>query len=362
MILDKSALEMLGQEEARWLDHYYFLNVVPPLFAEIHMDLAKTKLPEDKRRVRVAALAAKIGVTSSGTNHHHEDLVVASLLGHAVRMEQKVLLRPDKVHTDEFGRQTAWLGQSKVEQALQRWRTGVFNEEDMSVGARLRSSRDDFDLDPYLRMLRGSNLLKDAGARRDYLGLLQGLQKGLFHTKEFEEHIESCMRVFRVREEEKGQIWKRWNQSADKYFLRFAPYAYYCYVVRSWFLLLISEGGYSPSTHSFSDLEYLYYLPFCSVFVSRDKLHHKLAAPLLKATQVLADAEELKSDLAAIDAHWEKSHEAVRQLGSMTYAKFPPDLHGSLTCKLWDKFVPRWRRDREEHWNEVLETLVHHKS
>jgi hypothetical protein len=59
------------------------------------------------------------------------------------------------------------------------------------------------------------------------------------------------------------------------------------------------------------DLAYLYYLPFCSVFTSKDNFHAEIVPLFLTSEQTFVNGIELKEDLAKLGAHYESLPEEV---------------------------------------------------
>jgi hypothetical protein len=92
------------------------------------------------------------------------------------------------------------------------------------------------------------------------------------------------------------------------------------------------------------DLAYLYYIPFCGVFTSSDKLHARTVPPFLGPDQAFVRGPDLKEEFAKLDAHYAALPEEVRARGVMSFAHHPPVESGFLTSELWDKFMaPEWR-------------------
>jgi hypothetical protein len=89
---------------------------------------------------------------------------------------------------------------------------------------------------------------------------------------------------------------------------------------------------------------YLYYLPFCMIFTSGDKLHQKITPLFLRDDQMFLWAPELKEDLRRLDAHFATLPEAVKAQGIKVLAPCPPLDGDYLTTNLWDRFLlPIWR-------------------
>lgn len=98
-------------------------------------------------------------------------------------------------------------------------------------------------------------------------------------------------------------------------------------------------SGDRPSNAA--DIAYLYYLPFCMVFTSTDKLHAKTVPLFLRSDQVFLPGMELKADLQRLDEYFSAQPTEVLDRGVM---HFEPPFDGDyLTTKLWKQFPPGWR-------------------
>jgi hypothetical protein len=92
------------------------------------------------------------------------------------------------------------------------------------------------------------------------------------------------------------------------------------------------------------DISYLYYLPFCKVFTSRDRLHERTAPLFLDEKQVFVRGDDLKADLANLDAHYSLISDEEKLKDLMSFARYPPVDGDFLVSKLWDKLMnPEWR-------------------
>ena len=127
---------------------------------------------------------------------------------------------------------------------------------------------------------------------------------------------------------------------------KFAPYAAHVFGVDLFFYLALRADLISKNRPSNKiDIAYLYYLPFCMVFVSNDRLHEKAAPLFLTADQVFIHGTELKVDLNRLDIHYSELPEEIREQGIMCFAQDPPSEGEYLTTKLWDRFLPKWREN-----------------
>jgi hypothetical protein len=79
-------------------------------------------------------------------------------------------------------------------------------------------------------------------------------------------------------------------------------------------------------------MEYFEYLPFASVFSSSDKLHADVYPALAEAWQIFMPFANLKVALREL-----------ADLGSRTYADYPPVEMDNEVTRAYDRFMPGWR-------------------
>jgi hypothetical protein len=91
------------------------------------------------------------------------------------------------------------------------------------------------------------------------------------------------------------------------------------------------------------DLAYLYYLPFCSVFTSKDNFHAQIVALFLNEHQQFINGIDFKNDLKRLNEHYSMLPEDVLKTGLINFAAFPPTDDTYIITRMWDKFLPRWR-------------------
>jgi hypothetical protein len=94
-----------------------------------------------------------------------------------------------------------------------------------------------------------------------------------------------------------------------------------------------------------ADIAYLFYLPFCEVFTSTDRLHKKCAPLFLREDQDFIWGEDLKADLHRTNAHHASTlSQHQREAGLNTIPHIPVERDGSVIIRLWDRHSPGWRR------------------
>jgi hypothetical protein len=91
------------------------------------------------------------------------------------------------------------------------------------------------------------------------------------------------------------------------------------------------------------DLAYLYYLPFCSVFTSKDNFHAQIVPLFLEPHQTFVNGVDFKEDLKKLDSYYSVMPEEVLKTGLINFAATPPDDTSFLITRLWDKYLPAWR-------------------
>jgi hypothetical protein len=94
-------------------------------------------------------------------------------------------------------------------------------------------------------------------------------------------------------------------------------------------------------------LAYLYYLPFCSVFTSKDNFHAEIVPLFLTSEQTFVNGIELKEELAKLVAYYESLPEDILKTGLILFAAHPPEDTTFLVTRLWDKYLPRWREIKD---------------
>ena len=88
-----------------------------------------------------------------------------------------------------------------------------------------------------------------------------------------------------------------------------------------------------------ADIAYLFYLPFCHLFVSGDKLHRR-CSPFLTKAQDFVWGPDLKAALTSINQSLSTLPEAERQKGLHKIAPKPPGDTNNLVVSLWEKHTP----------------------
>ena len=83
----------------------------------------------------------------------------------------------------------------------------------------------------------------------------------------------------------------------------------------------------------------MFYLPFCMVFISNDRLHQRTAHLFLRSDQEFVWGVDLKSDLKRLNNHYLTLSNSERERGVMKFANHPPTIGDFLVTKLWKRHL-----------------------
>ena len=345
IIFDKSTLQGLSTDEACWLDNFYISNITPLFFVETLADLekqvAKGRAPEQV----VGDIATKTPEMGASPNVSHSSLCLANLCGAKVEMRGfPVLARGIQTITGD--RRGIIFSEAPEVEALQRWQSGEFLDVERQI-ARL-----------WRRALSGLDLEAIRGHFKHFF--VEGKPKSLKQTKVFVDHVmwrdgrrfsflRLALELLGVPLDLRPVIVQRWKSLDGPKFPDFAPYAAYVLSVDLFFYFALATDLIGSQRRSNKiDIAYLYYLPFCMVFASNDNLHLRTVPLFLREDQVFIDGLELKQDLKKLDDYYSRLPDEVKQSGIVKFAQHPPADGEYLVTRLWDRFLPRWRKNVAE--------------
>jgi len=341
LIFDKSALQSLSPDEAVWLDNFFQSNLTPLFFIETLADLEKQvksgKRPEDV----VGDIALKTPDRGAHPNAHHLRLVEAELYGmEAVPMDGRGILAGGNPVTLN-GQKGIIFSQSPEEEAFHRWQRRDFLGAERNVAKRWRAA------------LAVSNYEERYHFFRErFLGgkSLKGFEEVKARTEECidrpnqESSLQFGMALFNFPSDTQAKVIERWRASGKPKIREFAPYFKFLYSVELFFYFGLASDLISRDRPTNKvDLAYLYYLPFCRVFTSKDKLHERTVPLFMRANQTFVRSDELKADLAKLDAYYSGLPDEIKRSGLHRFANNPPEDTSFLVSRLWDAYMPKWR-------------------
>jgi len=350
-IFDKSALQSLSMDESVWLDTFFLVNVVPLFYVETLADLEKEvaegKSPEDL----VGMLAAKTPPNAVPNMHHHS-LILAELTGWNVPMDGRVPIAGGDVMRGPEGEIGVHVQEFEEAAALDRWKNHEFLEIERQIAKRWRADLVDHDRDRTIGVLR--NILP-VDARMPDLAALKLAIDGFCASAE-RETIVLTLDVLGVPDQSTRDALARWDAAGRPRLDTFAPYTAHVFKVDLIYYLGVDRGfisGERPSNKA--DLAHLYYLPFCMLFASGDRLHRRTAPLFLRPDQTFAQAATFKAALKELDDYYDRLPDEIKAHGVMAFAHYPPAELDNLVVQLWDRHMrPDWR-DSAQTPQQVLE-------
>jgi hypothetical protein len=145
----------------------------------------------------------------------------------------------------------------------------------------------------------------------------------------------------RVPPELRPVILGRWKNAGGPPLRKYAPYTAFCLSVDVFRELAMGSGHMSwEKSSNYVDLAYLYYLPFCQVFISTDKIHrHTVPLFMDAARQAFVWGPDLRAELALLVAEYIAAPdiEEVGLLGVSGRKMFDAD---SFIGRLYRRFHP----------------------
>ena len=324
-----------------WFDHFYRTNIIPVFYVETLADLKKkprgTRTGEDF----VRDVAFKTPELHSVPNKYHGSLVVASLLGEDIKLNDFRPIIGGGIPTNSNGEKGYRFEVAPEAEAFNRWQDEDFYVLEKEFAQTWRTSIKNMTFEfsrPYVESLgidiNSCKNLSDAYHAAERVILIDK-QPMLFA---------SFLITLNVPKELHHKIIEDYQLLGNPSINKFSPYAAYVLHIDIFFYISVARGfisGERPSNKV--DMSYLYYLPFCNIFISGDKLHKSTAQFFMKGNQKFIWAPELKADLNNLNNLYSLLPLAEKELGLHSFATYPPKDKTYLTTSLWDTYLPKWR-------------------
>jgi hypothetical protein len=363
LIFDKSSLESLNIDEAVLMDNFYMSTITPLFFVECLADLEKEIRSKSTPEQLVGSLADRTPESQSYPNVHHMTILNAEL-------SRQFDLRTVYGRVMLAGGEPVQLGdkkgfvfrQSPEAEALSRWTKREFLDVERNIAKNWRRSLNLVDFGAMVK-----NVMGELGRWRK--------PKTLEDAKEIADTIIDYMdpewllrfglNLLGVPEAT-GWVVEDWINRRRPPLREHVPYFIFMLTINIFFCLILPTQllrNVKASHHV--DLAYLYYLPFCSVFTSKDNFHAQIVPLFLGPMQDFVNGLDFKEDLRKLNTLYSALPEEVLKTGLINFAAFPPEDTGFFVTRMWDKYLPRWRaiqaqpkreRDPEEE-KRVLEEV-----
>lgn len=343
-LFDKSFIQSLSLDESVWFSHFFITNVCPIFYVETLADLGKGKSqardPEDEVRI----IADKFPELNSAPSAHHSDLVTANLRGQEIPMIGQIQLAYGGL-VEVDGELSSYSADSPVAEAFSRWQDKDYSALEKRFASDWRSSLTDTDLTQRHELFAHlaidlSNVKTLEDAHHSVTSILASRDNPFLM-------MEYALTALYVPEQFHSEIRSRWV--AEKYLSlpELAPYASFVLSVELFLEIALEKKLISSDRPSNRiDIAYLYYLPFCMLFISSDRLHRRTAPLFLRDNQEFVWGIDLKQSLAELDFFYSIYPEEEKEKGIHAFAPHPPSHVPTLVSDIWDRHNPTWRSPR----------------
>jgi hypothetical protein len=363
LLFDKSTLESLSLNEAALLDNFYRSTITPLFFVECLADLERKMVrmrgtPEQL----VGSLAERTPDSQSMMNVHHMQILKGELSGQFNL--DTVMLRPFVASGKvvELGDSKGMLFQpTEEEEAMQRWTRYDFLGLERQIAKRWRKMIEAIDLQAI-----SVTVLKAIGPWRKPASLQDArtMTDTIIDNLDPEWLLRFGLALLGVPEATEYVV-SQWRADRKKSLRTYRPYFTHMLSVNIFFSLVLQTQLLKnvKASHQI-DLAYLYYLPFCAVFSSRDNFHVQVAPLFMHPAQQFVHGDDLKADLKRLDELYLQLPKETLEKGFYSFAPVPPDDSSYLTVRLWDVYLPDWRKGSENPVNvpedikEALKELI----
>ncbi len=295
ILLDKSAFQALSRNEHGALFVLnYFMTVPPILGYEIIADLSKKFRKGIAADDKVKEFAQKFCGSGGPVNVPWSILCLADLDGENITADGRPLVGDFTEGTMSDGHRAVLMEPAPLNEAIMRWAAGGFTEEEGQFAVDWRKRAEKLSLDPLWQQLRRRHVLLSRPTEERDLG--EVVRAALRQPGLQAVWVEYLLAQLRPRPEIARDIWQRWRTEGGD-LASFAPYATHCITAQLLLLVASKHKLVKTKATDLIDAQYLYYTPFCRMFVTDDKLQRALAPFLLRPDQRLATSSELKAEL-----------------------------------------------------------------
>ncbi|MFC1840856.1 hypothetical protein ACFL1N_14855, partial [Thermodesulfobacteriota bacterium] len=291
-------------------------------------------------------------------NAYHLNPCIGNLLGHKVPMTGQILVTggtPVKT-ADQSG--MVYTQPPEVD-AFQRWQKGEFLDIERLYSKKWRRA---LNAIPYERVLSDLALIDIDPSSCKTLEEAKFIAESVSNASGYSvDRMKLVFSVLNIPNHFHKKIFDRWGLNGCPSLKSFAPYASFIFTVEIFFYTaalsnLISKEKVSNKV----DISYLFYLPFCMIFVSSDKIHRRCTPLFLRDDQMFVWGEDLKADLKRIDEYYDKVPESEKEKGLIAIAHRPPIDEDLLVASIYDRFLPKWREWPANFYPRKDDNLANH--
>lgn len=299
-IFDKSFIHSITADEAAVFDMHFMSNITPLFFVEVLADLEKGDKTPDECQQLVRTLAGKTPSYHSYPNVPHPDLVWSEFMGASLEIRGVPIVAGGRRVQSAKGLGTV-IEPSPEMQTMSRLQDGQFGDDEYREARRWREqlakAPEAFD------MITGGSATRLSF--RDLQAIKNRVDSTLHRDGSRLRVLRGLFEMFSIPPEYHRHIIDRWKRQGGPKLKEFLPYTMHVAEVDMFRTFGMVSGHIDPDrTSNYADMAYLYYLPFCNVFVSWDKLHRRVSPFFLKENQQFVWGPDLRSQLASLSEEY----------------------------------------------------------
>jgi hypothetical protein len=343
-LFDKSFLQSLNVDESVWFDHFFYSVICPIFYVETLADLEKAVRQGRTPEQEVGYIADKSPEFHRNPCSHHRTLCIGNLMSHDVPMNGQIPVTGGHyVKTDE-GKKGLVFEHSQEAQALSRWQDGKFLELERKFAKVWRRSLENLDLLATASSIRAMGIDEKTCKSLDQA---KRMAEGIISSGQPVDIIKLASIFLGFSLVNEKSIMEAWGKADYNPLPIYAPYAAHVLTIEIFFQIALGSNLIStqqPSNRT--DIAYLFYLPFCMIFVSSDKLHQRCAPLFMRKDQEFVWGLDLKADLKRLNEHYSSFPDKQKKEGITRFASTPPQEDDCLVGRLWDRHLRSWRNQK----------------
>ena len=337
-LFDKSFLQSLSVDEAVWFDNFFYPVVSPMFFIETVANLWKKPREGKTAEEEVGIIAAKTPELHGGPCYFHREMCIQDLLGNHVPLNGQIPMAGMR-RVERDGKEGAIAEVSPEAKAFQRWQRGQFYEVERLYARKWREQVESIDLGAVERTMKQIGV--NAKNCRTVDAALRYADDAILGLSKTAGRFDAALKVLEIPEQLRLHIKQQWKRRGKPPLHIFAPYATHILRVELFFRFALGANLVASTRPSHKvDIAYLFYLPFCTLFTSADKLHRQCAPLFMRSNQEFVWGPDLKNDLTALNDHFSALPTEVREQGIFKFANRLPEESRGLIWQLFERHAP----------------------
>lgn len=338
-LFDKSFLQTLSTDESVWFDNFFYPVIAPLFYIETLADLEKKPRAGKTAEEEVGIIAAKTPQMSGAPCFFHHELCVQDLLGNHIPLTGQIPMAGMR-RVVQNGKEGAVVDVPPEAKAFTRWQRGNFLEVERLHARIWRAHLARIDLSAIEHAMKHAGI--NSKTCKSLEAALRIADDTLVGLSKSPGRFDAMLEVLEIPKELRSTIKNRWKVGKHPRLGSFAPYAAHVLRVEVFFRAALGANLIASTRASHRvDMAYLFYLPFCSLFVSNDRLHQSCAPLFMRPDQEFVWGQDLKADLNLLNNHFAALPLEVKAQGIYKFASRLPDESQGIIRSLFARHTPR---------------------